>query len=86
MIEENAFADIIGLIGVLCVLGTYFCLQASWLKVSDLGYSLINGFGSLLILYSLFFHWNTASVVIEICWFAISLYGVIKLWNQKTAQ
>lgn len=72
------FADVIGILGVSFILSAYYLLQASVLKVRDLSYSLINAVGALLILYSLFFHWNTASVVIEIFWFAISIYGIFK--------
>jgi asparagine N-glycosylation enzyme membrane subunit Stt3 len=71
------FADIIGMAGVSCILGSYFLLQASVLQVRDLSYSIINAIGAILILYSLSFHWNTSSVVIEIFWFSISLYGII---------
>lgn len=85
MMEIEHFADIVGMLGVGCILGTYFLLQASLIKVSDFRYSLINGIGALLILYSLFFHWNTSSVVIEIFWFSISLYGVVKTWIRKKA-
>ncbi len=77
------FADIIGILGVSCILTAYYLLQVSALKVRDLSYSLINAGGALLILYSLLFHWNTASVVIEIFWFAISIYGVFKAWSSK---
>jgi len=80
---SDYFADIVGLSGVSIILITYFLLQASYIKVSDLSYSLINGIGSLLIMYSLLHNWNTASVVIEIAWFCISLYGVLKAWKKK---
>ena len=81
--EAGDFADIIGMLGVTCILGSYFFLQASLIKVTDFSYSLINGIGALLIMYSLFFHWNTSSVVIEIFWFGISLYGILKRWGAK---
>lgn len=84
--ENGYFADIVGIIGVTFILSTYFLLQASYLKVSDFSYSLFNGIGALLILYSLAFHWNTASVVIEIFWFSISLYGVIRTWNRRKTE
>ncbi|CCB85503.1 MULTISPECIES: CBU_0592 family membrane protein [Parachlamydia] len=77
------FADVIGMLGVGCVLGAYFLLQASLVKVTDSYYSAINAVGALLILYSLFFHWNTSSVVIEIFWFGISIYGEILRWIRK---
>lgn len=77
------FIDIVGLLGVGCILVTYFLLQASLMKVTDLNYSVVNGIGAILILYSLFYNWNTASVVIEIFWFSISLFGIITRWKQQ---
>lgn len=77
--------DGIGLLGVGAILVAYFLLQASRMKVTDLRYSVLNGVGALLILYSLLFNWNTASVVIEIFWFSISLYGVIQRWKERKA-
>lgn len=79
----NGLVDAIGLLGVGLILSAYFLLQASRMKVTDLRYSILNGVGALLILYSLLYNWNTASVVIEIFWFSISLYGVIRRWNER---
>ena len=79
----NYFVDGIGLVGVSAILAAYFLLQASRMRVTDLSYSILNGAGALLILYSLLFNWNTASVVIEIFWFSISLYGIIRRWKER---
>ena len=79
----NGLVDAIGLLGVGLILSAYFLLQASRMKVTDLRYSILNGVGALLILYSLLYNWNTASVVIEIFWFSISLYGIIRRWKER---
>lgn len=81
----NYLVDAIGLLGVGVILGAYFLLQASRMKVTDLRYSILNGVGALLILYSLLYNWNTASVVIEIFWFSISVYGVMQRWKERKA-
>lgn len=81
----NYLVDAIGLLGVGAILGAYFLLQASRMKVTDLRYSILNGVGALLILYSLLYNWNTASVVIEIFWFSISVYGVMQRWKERKA-
>ena len=81
----NYLIDGIGLLGVGAILSAYFLLQASRMKVTDLRYSVLNGVGALLILYSLLFNWNTASVVIEIFWFSISLYGVVRRCKERKA-
>jgi hypothetical protein len=67
--------DIIGLCGVSCIVAAFSLLQVGKLKLDALPYSLINLIGALLILISLMFHWNFASVVI---WISFSGYGIIK--------
>ena len=70
--------DIIGIIGVSMVLVAYFLLNTHKLKVFDLRYQLLNFIGSWMILLSLFYSWNLASVVIEIAWIMISVIGISK--------
>jgi hypothetical protein len=72
------FPDIIGISGVTLILITYFALQIEKMDPKGLLYSLMNLIGSSMILYSLFYTWNTASFIIEIFWIAISLFGLIK--------
>jgi len=66
----------IGLVGVGFILVAYFANQQRWLSSEDWRFPAANLFGSLLILASLIVEWNTPSVVIEICWIAISVYGL----------
>lgn len=68
----------IGIIGVILVLVAYLLLQIDKLKQDSVTYSLLNLVGSFLILVSLYFTWNLASGIIEIAWFLISLFGLIK--------
>lgn len=70
------FSDYVGIFGVIIILVAYVMLQVGYLSIKDLSYSLINLIGSVLLLYSLFYHWNLASVVIEVMWMAISMYGI----------
>ncbi len=81
MIET--FANIVGIAGVGLIILAYFLLQADKLKAHDLAYPLLNLVGALMHLYSLFYFWNWASVVIEIFWIAISLYGLWKATCSK---
>ena len=70
--------DIIGLMGVACVLSGYFLLQIEKVKSDGLGYLLLNLCGALLLIVSLMVTFNLASFVIEICWLSISLFGLAK--------
>ncbi|MCH9770474.1 MAG: hypothetical protein K0U12_06305 [Gammaproteobacteria bacterium] len=71
-------ANVIGIVGVVLVLLAYCLLQLGRMSQFSVSYSLINLIGSVLLLISLFVHWNLASVVIEIAWLIISIYGLVK--------
>jgi len=74
--------DLIGLFGVILILWYYFLLQTGKCTANSLMFSLANLIGSALLLISLWFDWNLSAVIIEIAWFLISLFGVIKTMNQ----
>lgn len=83
---EIMYVDYIGIVGVCQVLLAYFLLQNNILKSADLIFSLLNLMGALMILYSLLFNWNLASVVIEIAWITISLQGIYQYYKNNYAQ
>ena len=70
--------NIIGVIGVIAVLFAYLRLQSGYMQFNGIYFLLINIAGSLMILLSLMFHWNLASVVIELAWLLISFYGLAR--------
>ncbi len=74
--------DMIGTLGVALILLCYYWLQIRKLRIEGALYSWLNLAGSLLILYSLFHHWNTPSVIIEIAWIAISVLGLIRVYRK----
>lgn len=86
MIENYTIHDFVGNIGVLIILGTYCCLQIERLSTKDIVFSLLNAFGSTLIIYSLFFKFNISSALIETCWLLISLFGVYRNIRSKVAK
>lgn len=71
-------ADGIGLLGVSLVLLAYFLLQIGRIDSKRIPYSAINLAGSSLLMYSLLHTFNLASVVIEVCWIAISIVGLVR--------
>ena len=77
-------SDTIGIVGVSFVLITYFLLQFDKIDSKGFWYSFLNLFGAILIMYSLLYTWNLASVIIEISWIAISIYGVWKYFKRTT--
>ena len=79
-------ADIVGTAGVALILLCYYLLQARRLTIEHPYYSLLNLIGSSLIMYSLFFHWNTPSFIIEIVWIGISIWGLCKVFCKSTKE
>jgi hypothetical protein len=76
-------ANSVGMIGVVLILIAYLFLSTGKWIADSFRYQLLNFIGAWLILYSLFFHWNLASVVIEIAWIIISVVGIYRAYRYK---
>jgi hypothetical protein len=70
--------DILGTIGVGVIVVTYLLLQLGRIKSEQLVYSLLNGVGAALILISLYYDFNLPSVIVEVFWLVISIFGILK--------
>jgi hypothetical protein len=68
---------VVGIIGTLLVLLAFFLLQSRKLHGNGAVYQLLNAFGAAAIIVSLFYAFNLASMVLEIAWLLISLYGLV---------
>jgi 4a-hydroxytetrahydrobiopterin dehydratase len=69
---QEFIPNFIGMIGVSLVILAYMLLQLNYWKPDALIFSLSNLAGALCILFSLMFHWNFSSVMIELIWIVIS--------------
>lgn len=78
-----AIADVVGMLGVIAILIAYFLLSIGRWSSTSFSYQCINFTGAWLILFSLYFHWNLSSVVIEIAWVAISIIGMYRAIYKK---
>ena len=70
--------DVVGSIGVFTIILTYILLQTGKLKSESLSYSLLNGAGAALIVFSLLYSFNFSAFIVESLWVLISLFGVGK--------
>lgn len=70
--------DGLGIFGSLLIVIAYFANLRGALPNTGLAYPLLNLIGALLILFSLWWAWNTAAVVMEGFWAAISAYGLVR--------
>ena len=81
IVEKSA--DIVGIAGVILLLIAYYFLNTNKLSADGLNYQLLNFIGASFILFSLFFDWNTASVLIESAWIIISLIGIYRILRAR---
>ena len=75
--------DIIGLIGVTLLISTYALLQFDRIDPKGFWYSFNNMIVAVLVTVSLLYNWNLASMVIEVFWFSLSVYGLYKFYRQR---
>ena len=84
---QYAWYDFAGNIGVALMVLGYLLLQAEKIRSSDLSYSLMNVIGALLVVVSLLYRFNLSAFFMEVFWFVISIYGLIKFARRgKAAQ
>ena len=68
--------DLIGFSGVALLIVTYAMLQLDKIDPKGFWYSFNNLIVAILVTVSLLYTMNIASMVIEVFWFIISLYGL----------
>jgi hypothetical protein len=77
-----SYADLIGLAGVASYLIAYALLQLGRVTVKDGRYALLNGLGSLAILYSLAFDFNLPSFITQTAWLLLTAIGYFRREGQ----
>lgn len=80
------WADAVGNVGVLLVLGAYLGLQLGRLDSQGPAFSACNAVGAVLLLVSLTVNFNLSSVIIEIFWLAISVIGLWRYRRQRRSE
>ena len=75
--------DFIGLTGVALLIVTYALLQLDRIDPKGFWYSFNNLLVAMLVTVSLVYTPNLASIVIEVFWFLISLFGVVMFFKRK---
>ena len=72
----SLLGHLIGFAGMLCVvLAFYKTVHGTWSSQS-LKYNQVNLAGAILLIISLFIHFNLGSFIIEVFWIMISLKGI----------
>lgn len=69
--------DVLGNIGVLLIVSSYFWLQIGRVSGQSPVYSTVNGVGAALVLVSLYFEFNLSAALVESFWLLISILGLV---------
>ena len=75
---EFVWHELVGLAGVVLVLLAYFGLQSGRMRGDGIAFQLANILGAGGIALSLVYDFNLSAMVIELCWIAISVYGLVR--------
>ena len=71
--------DLLGVVGVLCILIAYAGATAKKLDPARAPALLLNLSGALLILVSLYFAPNLSAILMEGAWALVAIYGLVQL-------
>ncbi len=84
---SSFIADIIGFIGMFCIVAAYAYSNLTK-EMNLLLFNSINLVGAILLMVSLTVNFNLPSMVLEIIWMAIAIFGIIKalLARRKSAK
>ena len=80
---DYAYYDVIGSLGVAMIVGSYFLIQVERISGNTLGYTLMNGTGAAMILFSLYFEFNLSAFLVEFFWLLISIIGLVRYVRNK---
>jgi len=80
---DYPFHNVVGNIGVVLIVGTYFLVQVRRMSAIQPPYIVLNGLGALFILYSLWFDFNLSAFLIELIWLLISVLGLGRCYMER---
>jgi len=75
--------DVIGNLGVVMIVGSYFLVQVGKMSGTGLPYTSLNGLGAALIMVSLYYNFNLSAFIIEFFWILISVIGMVRIFLEK---
>lgn len=78
--------EALGLAGVGFYLGSYAALQFDFIDAKGFAYPTLNFLAASLVLLSLMENYNFPSLLIQVSWITISLYGISKLLMTRSKE
>lgn len=78
--ELATLLNYVGMAGALFYLSSYFLLQAGFIGGNSNTYTILNLIAATLVLFSLYTAFNVASLIIQVSWITISIYGMARMF------
>ncbi|MEP2235120.1 MAG: hypothetical protein ABJM58_02830 [Alteripontixanthobacter sp.] len=75
-------ADLIGFAGSFCIVGAFAYSNLSQ-SMNMVLFNLVNLLGALLLIVSLTVNYNLPTMVLEIVWVGIALFGLFRVWLDR---
>lgn len=72
----------IGLLGAAITLVAYGLVSTQRIKSSQAIYPWLNIIGTSGILFSVFYQWNLAAFIGQVCWITIAIAGLIRIYRR----
>jgi len=80
------WSDFVGNIGVALLIGTFALLQFDKINPKGFWYSFNNLMVALLLMINLYYKPNLSSIIIEIFWILLSIYGLVKYFKSRSKE
>jgi len=80
---EYTWSDVVGNVGVAILIITFYLNIAGKIDTRGFWYSFNNLTVAVLLGINLYYKPNISSIIIEIFWFVISVYGLWRWWDDK---
>jgi len=81
-----SWSDFVGNIGVALLIGTFAMLQFDKINPKGFWYSFNNLLVALLLLVNLYYKPNISSIIIEIFWILLSIYGLVNYFKSRSKE
>ena len=83
--NQDSIIQVIGLIAPVLFLYAYAMVSMGKWQSTQLRFHVLNFIGAVFILISLTQQWNLPVCILEFCWGAISVYGIVKALKARKA-
>jgi hypothetical protein len=85
ILEYNyTWSDVVGNIGVVMLIGTLWLNVSGRINSKGWQYNLSNLVVAILLSVNLYYKPNLSSIIIEMFWAGISIYGLLKYYRLKS--